>query len=280
MMRTASLIVLFCRELNQAVMAQTLSSVMELSPSRPRTHRAADDFWRSGTRAMVLTGQELCSHCVEKLRLPCSPAVRLAPPRGGGTKWAAPSSELPHEFLLLQEPSDDLHESEYGPLHKVELQSWSPDMLSTGAGMLLLSRWRADEKLNWSLSAPLSPLNYSTADGAPETTALEGSQRCAGGILWRCTQFPGKEVNFSSKKIISQRFSAVRFETKNLRGEECSCDTRLDTSQTSDSVILSGPGRTLRFNLFFFLSQFWSNQSEKTQACFLKIASITEHRVS
>lgn len=38
-------------------------------------------------------------------------------------------------------------------------------------------------KLNWCFSAPLSPLNYSSGDGAPETTALSGSQHGAGGIL-------------------------------------------------------------------------------------------------
>lgn len=66
------------------------------------------------------------------------------------------------------------------------------------------------EKLNGCLSASLSPLNYSSADGAPETTALEGSQRRAGGILRRCREFKGKKMGVSQKHLSASQLKLQR----------------------------------------------------------------------
>lgn len=151
----------------------------------------------------VLTGQELCSHYVEKLLLPVQTRLQT------GSSWrrryeASGSLFTTHSWissftgaqcrlarvwgrlsaergLAAPEPRHGLQRCWNAPPEQMKGHQQADE--SAGAS--------GAEKLNWCLSASLSPLNYSSADGAPETTALEGSQRRAGGVLWRCREFRG-----------------------------------------------------------------------------------------
>lgn len=193
-------------------MAPTL---MELHPceTRPWTHKADDDFYeRTGHEPTVLTGQELCSHFVEKLLLPVQTRrqsrssgrrrYEVTGPLFRTASWI--SSFTRGQWWLVRvwvRLSAERGLAELKPRHRLQRRWNAPPEQMKGHQRAVESA--VAEKLNGCLSASLSPLNYSSADGAPETTALEGSQRRAGGILRRCREFRGrrKKMWVSQKRL-------------------------------------------------------------------------------
>lgn len=134
-----------------------------------------------------------------------------------------------------------------------EAETWSPRLLECccradegpQAGRSVHGGFGGSEKLNWCLSASPSPLNYSSADGAPETTALEGSQNAVQeGFCEDAEKFRGRERR-KKMGIFKNRlkcFSAVVSWSRNPQRRDC--DTCSDIFQSPDCVTLSLPGKS------------------------------------